>query len=452
MSTPPLSSPSLMTKVIDHPPEAAPPSRAGTAGPVVREPVLPETPAQSSRSSVKVAYLVNHYPKVSHTFIRREILALEKHGVPVQRLAVRGWDDPAPDPQDQSEKARTQYLLQGGAKALATAFFGEALRAPGRFWSAFKLALRIGLRADRPWPMHLVYLAEACVALRLLREAGATHVHAHFGTNSAEVAMLVEALGGPGYSFTVHGPEEFDKPEFLHLGEKIRRARFVVAITSFCRSQLYRWVDRQHWSKVRVVHCGLEPAFHQVRTDPPAGRRLVCVGRLSEQKGHLLLIEAAALVAAQEPDFELVLAGDGELRGPIEERIKAHGLEQHVRITGWISSDQVRQELLGARALVLASFAEGLPVVVMEAMALGRPVVSTGIAGIPELVLPEENGWLVPAGDAPALASAMLACLRADDASLARMGQAARQRVLMRHDVDVEAERLADLFQEYVHA
>lgn len=401
---------------------------------------------------MKVAYLVNHYPKVSHTFIRREILALEKHGVPVQRLAIRGWDDPAPDAQDQAEKARTQYLLQGGGLALVKAFFGEALRAPGAFLQAFRLALRIGLRADRPWPLHLVYLAEACVALRMLREAGATHVHAHFGTNSAEVAMLVEALGGPGYSFTVHGPEEFDKPEFLHLGEKIRRARFVVAITSFCRSQLYRWVDRQHWGKVRVVHCGLEPAFHQVQAAPPSGRRLVCIGRLSEQKGHLLLIEAAALVAQQEPDFELVLAGDGELRGPIEERIRAHRLDKHVRITGWISSDQVRQELLDARALVLASFAEGLPVVVMEAMALGRPVVSTGIAGIPELVLPDENGWLVPAGDAPALATAMLACLRTDDTTLARMGQSARQRVLVRHDVDVEAERLADLFQEFVHA
>lgn len=157
-------------------------------------------------------------------------------------------------------------------------------------------------------------------------------------------------------------------------------------------------------------------------------------------------------MAQQEPDFELVLAGDGELRGPIEERIRAHRLDKHVRITGWISSDQVRQELLDARALVLASFAEGLPVVVMEAMALGRPVVSTGIAGIPELVLPDENGWLVPAGDAPALATAMLACLRTDDTTLARMGQSARQRVLVRHDVDVEAERLADLFQEFVHA
>jgi len=401
---------------------------------------------------VKVAYLVNQYPKVSHTFIRREILALEKQGIAVQRLAVRGWDDQAPDPQDQAEKSKTHYLLQGGAPRLGRALLQEMLRAPAKFWSALRLALHMGRRADRPWPFHMIYLAEACVALSLLRKSGATHVHAHFGTNSTEVATLINALGGPGYSCTVHGSEEFDKPEFLHLGEKIRRARFVVAISSFCRSQLFRWVEHTHWNKVKVVHCGLEPAFHQIETMPPTGRRLLCVGRLSEPKGHLLLIEAAAMVAAQAPDFELVLAGDGELRAPIEARIAALGLSRQIRITGWISSDQVRTEILASRALVLSSFAEGLPVVIMEAMALGRPVVSTGIAGIPELVQAGDNGWIVPAGDVQALADAMLACLRCNDTELQRMGAAARTRVLSRHDVDVEAGRLAALFREHGHA
>jgi colanic acid/amylovoran biosynthesis glycosyltransferase len=183
----------------------------------------------------------------------------------------------------------------------------------------------------------------------------------------------------------------------------------------------------------------------------PSGRRLLCVGRLSEQKGHLLLLEAAAIVAAQEPTFELVLAGDGEMREPIEARIAALDLGRHVRITGWIGSDQVRTEMLSSRALVLASFAEGLPVVIMESMALSRPVVSTSIAGIPELVQSGENGWLVPAGDAQALADAMLACLRCDEAELRRMGQSARARVLSRHDANAEATRLAGLFKEHAH-
>ncbi|MDH0868300.1 glycosyltransferase family 4 protein [Mitsuaria sp. GD03876] len=397
----------------------------------------------------RLAYLVNHYPKVSHTFIRREILAVERQGLEVLRLAIRGWDDDAPDPVDQAEKARTQYLLKDGAFGLVKATLAQATRAPGRFLAALKLALRMSRRADRPWPFHLVYLMEACAALPVLQRAGIEHLHIHFGTNPAEVGLLIEALGGPGYSMTVHGPEEFDRPDFLHLGDKIRGARFVAAITSFCRSQLSRWVAYTEWPKLRVVHCGLDPEFHAVQAPAPAGKRLVCVGRMAEQKGHLLLVEAAAAVARQVPDFELVLAGDGELRPTIERRVRELGLERQVRITGWIDSDTVRRELLAARALVLASFAEGLPVVIMEAMALGRPCVSTCIAGIPELIRDGENGWLLPAGDPEALAEAMLACLRLDDAELARVGQRARATALERHDIDREAARLVALFQEY---
>jgi glycosyltransferase involved in cell wall biosynthesis len=144
--------------------------------------------------------------------------------------------------------------------------------------------------------------------------------------------------------------------------------------------------------------------------------------------------------------FDLVLAGDGELRGAIEERIRALDLSAYVRITGWIGSAEVRAEIEAARALVLPSFAEGLPVVLMEAMSLRRPVVTTFVAGIPELVRDGETGWLIPAGDADALADALVACLAADDHTLARMGDAGRERVLARHDVDVEAAKLARLF------
>lgn len=220
-------------------------------------------------------------------------------------------------------------------------------------------------------------------------------MHAHFGTNSTEVVMLANVLGGPAYSFTVHGPEEFDKPQFLHMGEKVRRAAFVAAVSSYGRSQLYRWVAHEHWGKVKVVHCGLERGFHDVApVNVPCAPRLVCVGRLCEQKGQLLLLEAAHRLAAQSIDFELVLAGDGEMREEIGALIARHGLQAQVRITGWISSAQVREEILAARALVLPSFAEGLPVVIMEAMALRRPVLTTYVAGIPELVRPGENGWL----------------------------------------------------------
>ncbi|MGE1081703.1 glycosyltransferase family 4 protein [Pseudomonas shirazensis] len=397
---------------------------------------------------MRIAYFINQYPKVSHSFIRREILALERQGIEVQRIALRGWDGELQDNDDIAERSKTRYVLENGVKGLLKPLL-EVLRAqPRRFFSALWLALRMGRRADRSWPYHLIYLAEACRVVQWLQAFGAEHVHAHFGTNSTEVVMLANALGGPHYSFTVHGPEEFDKPQFLHIGEKVRRAAFVAAVSSYGRSQLYRWVAHAHWDKVKVVHCGLEAAFHAGPPVPvPAVPRLVCVGRLCEQKGQLLLLEAAQKLAAQGTAFELVLAGDGEMRAEIETLIARHGLQGQVRITGWISSGQVREELLAARALVLPSFAEGLPVVIMEAMALRRPVLTTYVAGIPELVRPGENGWLFPAGAVQELAAAMADCLGQPDEVLQRMGDAAHQRVLERHDIDTEAAKLASYFR-----
>jgi glycosyltransferase involved in cell wall biosynthesis len=396
---------------------------------------------------MRVAYLVNHYPKVSHSFVRREIHALERQGLQVLRLAARGWDDASPDASDQAERAVTRHVLAHGGLPLVAALVRTLVCSPLRLFGAVRLALQCSRGSDRPWPVHLVYVAQACRFLEWIREAGVQHVHAHFGTNPAEVAMLIEALGGPGYSFTVHGPEEFDRPQALGLARKIARARFVVAISSFGRSQLYRWADAVNWPRVEVVHCGLEPGFHR---DAPAlsapVARLVCVGRLCEQKGQLLLVQAVDRLVREGVEVRLVLAGDGEMRPAIESWIAERRLQEHVQITGWIDGARVREEILAARALVLPSFAEGLPVVLMEALALRRPVLSTYVAGIPELVVPGESGWLVPAGDVDALADALRTCLAADLPTLHRMGEAGRRRVLERHSVDTEAAKLAALF------
>src|SRR5262249_19052952 len=207
-------------------------------------------------------------------------------------------------------------------------------------------------------------------------------------------------------------------------------------------------VEHEQWPKVRVVHCGLEPTVYtESLSDAPTAKRLVCVGRLCEQKGQLLLVQAAQRLAAQGTDFELVFVGDGELRTEIEALVMRCNLKPKVRITGWISSGQVRAEILAAQALVLPSFAEGLPVVIMEAMALKRPVISTFVAGIPELVQPGEHGWLVPAGDVEALAQAMQTCLDAPADTLLRMGEAAHKRVLAHHTIDTAAAKLTKLFQ-----
>ena len=398
---------------------------------------------------MRVAYLLNQYPKISHSFIRREILALERRGIEVVRVALRGWDARVIDDADEHERKRTRYVLRDGAFALLGATARVALSRPRAFARALALAWRMGRRAERPLPVHLIYLAEACRIVPWLD--GVDHVHAHFGTNAAEVAMLVQALGGPRFSFTVHGPEEFDKADFIGLGEKIRRSAFVVAISTFGRSQLYRWVAHRDWPKVEVVHCGVDPAFCNVPlSPPPAARRLVCVGRLCEQKGQLLLVKAAQRLAAGGTDFELVLVGDGEMRAEIEALVESARLSGHVRITGAVSTDDLRSEILAARALVLPSFAEGLPGVLMEAMALNRPVISTYIAGTPELVHAGEHGWLVPAGDIDALVAAMQDCLDAPVASLARMAEAGRARVMARHSTDVEVGKLAGLFEAAV--
>jgi len=399
---------------------------------------------------MRVAYLVNQYPKVSHTFIRREIAALERHGATVLRYALRGWDAEVVDPEDRAELGRTHYLLYGGLLPLLGAMVATLLTSPRRFALGLALALRMSRRADRPWPYHLVYLAEACALVRSLKShGGADQLHAHFGTNAAEVAMLAGVLGGPPFSFTAHGPEEFDKPQFLGLAEKMRRANAVFAISAYGRSQLWRWAALADWPKVRVVHCGLEASFFGEEAAPPgSAARLVCVGRLCEQKGQLLLVEAAALLAAEGLEFELVLAGDGEMRRDIEAAVDRLGLSAKVRITGWISGAQVRNELEAARAMVLPSFAEGLPVVIMEALAVGRPVLSTYVAGIPELVRDGVEGWLFEAGSTAAAARAMRACLAASPEMLAAMGEAGRARVLARHQIDTEAARLLAAWRE----
>ena len=398
---------------------------------------------------LKLAYFVNQYPKVSHSFIRREILALERQGCEVLRIALRGWGEPLPDEEDQRERQRTRYVLRRGVRGLLLPLLVMLVRRPVRLLAAFRLALRMSRDSDRPLPYHLIYVIEACRISLWLTDAGIEHLHAHFGTNSAEIAMLVRALGGPPYSFTVHGPDEFIRP--MGLEEKIHRAAFVVAISDFGRSQLYMRSRYADWPKVRVVHCGLERAFYDGDPVPPVEvPRLVCVGRLCEAKGQLLLLDAAARLAAGGIPFELILAGDGPLRSELETLIRRHGLTRQVRITGWIASAEVRREILAARAMVLPSFAEGLPVVIMEAMALRRPVLSTYVAGIPELVRPGENGWLFPAGSIESLAEAMQDCLARPPRELQAMGDAAYARVLSRHAIDIEAAKLAALFRESI--
>jgi colanic acid/amylovoran biosynthesis glycosyltransferase len=410
---------------------------------------------------MRIAYLINQYPKTSHTFIRREILAVEALGYKVARVALRGWTESAVDVQDQLEQLKTVYVLKDGLLPLLTAVLQALISSPAKFLRSIGDVFTLSKGGDRPFWVYFIYLFEACWIQREFKRWAKEgdkidHVHVHFGTNPAAVALLLNSVGGPPYSFTVHGCEEFDRPESLKLGFKASRAHAVVGISSFCQSQLYRWISLNDWDKVSIVRCGLEPAYFESSPTSPtptdsqnvqAPPVFLSIGRLCGEKGYLVLIEAASILNAKGVQFNLVFAGDGELRADIERRVDENGLRSKVRITGWISSEQVRSEIASAKVLVVSSFAEGLPVVIMEAMAMCKPVIATYVAGIPELVKHEETGWLVPAGDSNELADAMLRALNAPQSQLSDMGLQGHKRALEDHSISRSASKLVQVFE-----
>lgn len=397
---------------------------------------------------MKIGYLINQYPQPSHTFIRREIRGLEALGHAVRRYTLRATTSKLTDPDDQAEANQTDAVLSVGGVKMLSAVLKALFTRPGALFRSLGLTRRVARPSGRGLMIHLIYLAEACVLLDWTRRDSIQHIHAHFGTNSTTVAMLLRSLGGPSYSFTSHGPEEYDMPIALSLGEKIRRSALTVAISSFGKSQLYRWVGQDQWQKIKVVRCGVDKQFLGQPPAPlPAARRLLNIGRLSEQKGQLLLLQAASILLARGVDFQLDIIGDGELRKPLETLIAQHGLQDRVRLLGFRNGAEVRAAIDSSRAVVLPSFAEGLPVVIMESLARHRPVIATAIAGIPDLVRPGETGWLISAGDEIQLADAMERALDTADQVLARMGESGAKLVAENHDATKEAERLSALFK-----
>lgn len=395
-----------------------------------------------------LGYLTSAYARASDTFIRGEVRQLRKLGFTVHTFSIRRAEpDQVVSDDVRQEQAGTEYLLEGKKSRLLSGAVKTALANPGRFLRAIALGQRCsppGLKA-RIW--HVAYAIEAAYLAGRLQAKGVQHLHNHIGENSATVAMLAAEMAGVPFSLTIHGPGEFDHPMEIALGEKIRRSRFVAAISSFGRSQLWRWCTSDQWQKIEIVHCGVDESFlGQLPSAPPDNQRLVSIGRLSEQKGQLVLVDAAAAVARDGTQFELVLIGDGPMRAELESAIQRLGLNGIVRLAGWMDSDSIRRELIESRALVMPSFAEGLPVVIMEAMALGRPVLSTAIAGIPELVRDGVNGLLVAAGSVNELAEGIRRVLRTSPAELARLGQAGAEAVAREHNAATEAKKLAELF------
>ncbi len=394
-----------------------------------------------------IGYFINQYPAVSHSFVRREILAVESLGWKVSRYAIRSDINSLVDDADKAEAEITQFITQTSVLEIIKMIVKQFLFNSVRFFQTLLFALKFNNQYEHSLKKTLICFFEACVLSCWVKENGIKHIHAHFATNSVNIVMFTKFLSGVGYSFTMHGSEEFDRPERIGFKEKIKHAYFVAAISSFTRSQLNRWADFADWEKIHIIHCGLGHDFLGYMPLPiPTELRMVSVGRFCEQKGQVLLLQAVSQLVSEGFKLKLVLVGDGPMRGYIEQYIVEQGLSSYVELTGSLSGEQVREQISLSRAFVLPSFMEGLPVVIMEAFALGRPVISTYVGGIPELVKDGINGWLVPASSLDDLVFFMRIVLQSSPQTLAEMGERGRQRVFEQHAINVEAKKLSELF------
>lgn len=396
----------------------------------------------------RIAYLTSKYPAVSHTFIRREIAALEQLGYEVERFSIR--ESPAAellDEADVRERQVTRVILRGGILGLIPAVLWCVAMRPTRSIGALLTAVQLSRGSHVGIGRHLAYFAEGCRLSRWMRSSRVGHLHAHFGTNPAAVALIASRISGIGFSFTMHGAACFDVIASIGIQIKARHAAFIVAVSNYGRSQILRRLPESMWDRVQVVHCGLQRSA--VIDDPdkvPIDRRLVCVARLSPEKGHSILLDAVTEMARSGERFVIVVVGSGPSGEQLRSEVERRGLGAHVEFVGALDGRGVREQLRRGRALVIPSFMEGLPVVAMEAFAAGRPVIATGVAGTPELVQSGVTGWLVPPGDSISLAAAMTDALNRSASELQEMGQRGRKRVLSDFIVEEQAELLAGLF------
>jgi glycosyltransferase involved in cell wall biosynthesis len=414
--------------------------------------------AHAQRPDCRVAYLVSAFPAVSHTFIARELDALRARGVDVVTMSIR--KTPAHQllsEQDRRAADETVSVFPLDMARFIAAHLRGVLTRPRGYLSTLRLALSMSRGGVRANLWQLFYFAESILIWSECRRRGVRHIHAHFANVASAVALLAADFGRPDglrWSFTMHGYTEFDEVTGYALAEKVRRAAFTACISDFCRSQLLKLVEPEYWDRLSVVRCGL--AADEVRSLParvpasaPAGDdaplRLLYVGRLVPEKGVLVLLDALAALNERGVRIEAVLVGDGPYRDELERSARRLGLATHVTFTGALTGARVAPLYREADVFCLPSFAEGLPVVLMEAMANELPVVTSRLAGIAELVDHDVNGLLLAPGRADVIVDA-LARLAADPELRARWGRAGRERVLRDYDVARSAQQLESLF------
>lgn len=397
-------------------------------------------------SRPRLAYLTSLYPAVSHTFIQREIAGLRDLGFTVETCAVRRPEDShVTGPAERAALADTFYILAAARHpATLPRAVLAALGRPKHLVRMLALAWRTAAPGLRGGLKQMAYAAEGLILSRHLRARGIDHLHNHFAGPGANVAMLASVLSGIPFSYTLHGPSDLYEPEKWQLREKTARAAFVACISHFARAQAMHFSNPGDWAKLRIVHCGVVPdLYDRPEPAPRPGIRLIFVGRLAAVKGLRVLLDAFAQARRTRADLHLTLVGDGADRAMLE-RLAAP-LGDAVHFAGYLSQDAVAAALSEADAFVLPSFAEGLPVVLMEALAARRPVIATQVAGVSELVEDGVTGFIVPPGDAGALAD-RIGRLANDPDLRARMGQAGRVKVRAEFDARQEAGRIGALF------
>jgi glycosyltransferase involved in cell wall biosynthesis len=395
-----------------------------------------------------LGYLTSQYGRAADTFIRQEVSGLRARGHQVFTFSIRRPDDFVESDEVLRERAATTYVLAAPFTQLLGSVLSILLRDPGRTLRAAVLAWKTRRPGLKGALWQAFYFVEAAYLARCLSARGIEHVHNHIAMNSASVCMLAAVMAGIPWSMTVHGPHEFVEPATWALARKLQSAAFSVFVSEFARSQAMWHAPARAWARFHVVRCGLDASLlDRPATPVPEEPRFVFVGRLAPEKGVTVLMDAVARLASRGVSLQLVVIGDGPCRADMERAIARHGLHEVVKLLGWQASARVQEEIVASRALVLPSFAEGLPIVLMEALALHRPVVCTPIAGIPELVQQGVNGWLVPPGSVDALCGALHEVTRASPIELFEMGKAGARTVRERHDGAASVAALEALFK-----
>lgn len=405
---------------------------------------------------MKIAYLASRYPAISHTFIMREILALREAGFEVHTFTVRR----VPDGElltelDRSEARNTRAILPAGFFRILSAHASMLMHAPVRYFATLGRALSRRPAGMRQLIWHLFYFVEAGLLANRLRQSGVTHTHAHFANVAANVAKLAAQLSGGTWSLTIHGHADYGDPTTSRLADKIASAAFTVCVSDFGKAQAMLQTAPAFWPRIHRVFCGIDTRRFQPAPQSANKQsytlRLLTVARLSPEKGLTVLLDAMSLARTQGADVHLTIVGYGPLREALEQQAARLGLNNILIFAGAIGQDRIQSYYRNADAFVLSSFSEGLPVVLMEAMATGLPVIASRITGIPELVRENMDGLLVPPGNASALAEAI--CTLARNADLrAQYAASARDQVCRSFDSNVTLTPLIELFRSRLEA